>query len=323
MQSKIAWHFHLSPLAFNGFSFISPYVRLAHFLTAPDSGRPRKRTKRATAAIQFSVCCPVENDIVVPKDLQQIRVDNTEIQRRIDCFINRKRDEINSNNIQDFITGEADAVTGESTCARVHSTVYRIKDSKSHLKIHRVKNESGPQTGNYKDALDKLTESNRPTARVKADPDAPATGRAVPAGVQERLENVEQFLQLPAAERSNASVLQRLKQIEDKILFLETMSPEYMHFVVWTCIGIAVFGHVACKQMMATCLQPHINTDIFIKFTISERTIPVTASVGRCPQERAEEEVHRRRTGPTAAKILTIQLLPLIYVLYVKIFKFV
>lgn len=220
-------------------------LRLIHStpsLTAPSTAQPRKRLKRANVAINFNVCCPVENDIIVPKDLQQIRVDDTEIQRRIDCFISRKRDEINSNNIQDFIAGETEATSEESSCARVYSTVYRIKDSKSHLKIHRVKNESGPQTGNYKDALDKLTGSNSATVKIKPDPDAPERVKPVPDGVQERLENVEHFLHLQSNKVSNKSVLERLKVIEDKILYLETMSPEYTHFVVRVSFVKTTFG---------------------------------------------------------------------------------
>lgn len=120
----------------------------------------------------------------------------------------------------------------EYSCARVHSTVYRIKDTKSHLKIHRVKNETGPQTTRYKMALDKLMENVPATVQIKPDPDAVPSTANTSLQIQERLDNIEQFLHMPANEVSSKHLLQRLKQIEDKILYLETMSPEYMHFLV-------------------------------------------------------------------------------------------
>lgn len=192
-------------------------------MIAGSSTQPRKRTKRSSSKLDFDKCCPIQND-TISKDLQQIRVDNTEIQRRIECFINRKRDEINGNNIKDFIANKMIEENAEDSCARVHSTVYRIKDTKSHLKIHRVKNETGPQTHNYTMALDKLMEGG-PIVNIKPDPDAPD-------GVGERLNNIETFLHLNAEEISSKSLLQRIKQIENKILYLETMSPEYTHFLV-------------------------------------------------------------------------------------------
>lgn len=188
--------------------------------------------KRTDSQLNFDICCPVKNETIVPKGLQQIRVDDTEIRRRIDCFINRKRDEINSNNVNDFITTKMDVDNVEYSCARVHSTVYRIKDTKSHLKIHRVKNETGPQTTRYKMALDKLMENVPATVQIKPDPDAVPSTANTSLQIQERLDNIEQFLHMPANEVSSKHLLQRLKQIEDKILYLETMSPEYMHFWV-------------------------------------------------------------------------------------------
>lgn len=203
--------------------------------TSDTDSIPRKRVKRTSSQLNFDLCCPVKNEIIVPKDLQQIRVDDTEIRRRIDCFINRKRDEINSNNVNDFITPKMDVDNVDSSCARVRSTVYRIKDTKSHLKIHRVKNETGPQTTNYKMALDKLMENAPATVKIKADPDggtASDNNKSLSIGIQERLDNIEQFLHIPTNEMTTKHLLQRLKQIEDKILYLETMSPEYTHFLV-------------------------------------------------------------------------------------------
>lgn len=196
--------------------------------------------------MNFDICCPIENDIVVAKDLQQIRVDEPEIRRRIACFINRKRDEINSNNIQDFITEASSIHDNDLSCARVNSTVYRIKDSKSHLKIHRVKNETGPQTTNYKNALNKLME-NVTSAKLKSDPNFAVKSSSLSSGLQERLENAESFLNLHTEQLSTKPIFQRLKEIENRILYLETLSPEYSHFLV-----ISVFSR-HYNNIIANC----------------------------------------------------------------------
>lgn len=72
----------------------------------------------------------------VPSNLVQIHADELEINRRVNCFVERKRDEINENNLQDFIepvpTNSAD--NADMTCARIRSTVYHTKDSRTHLR---------------------------------------------------------------------------------------------------------------------------------------------------------------------------------------------
>lgn len=196
--------------------------------------------------MNLALCCPIKNDIVVPKELLQIRADESEMKRRINCFIERKREEIDLNNIQEFIerkptkierlteakedkTDENMVDEESSTCARVCSTVYRIKGSSTHLQIDRVKNEIGPQTTtNSLNALNKLMESQTPE-KHKSTVTNTSTTRC-PDGVEERLTNAEHFLNLPKA--TNKSVFERLKSIENRILFLESISPEYNRFSV-------------------------------------------------------------------------------------------
>lgn len=212
-------------------------VNCIFLFTAP-APQQQKRLKRTKSHVNFDVCCPIGNDIVVPKNLLQIKADETEMKRRIASFIGRKREEINNSNVLDFITDvkhndkhDNDDGDNEMRCARVNSTVYRIKGSKGHLKVHRVKNETGPQTTNYKIALDKLMENNSPI-KIKADPDMPSK----PNGIEERISNAEIFLNIPRVNVTIKSVFERLKAIEEKIIYLETLSPEYSHFLV--CIDI-------------------------------------------------------------------------------------
>lgn len=47
--------------------------------------------------------------------------------------------------------------------------------------------------------------------------------------INERLENAEQLLEITSS--IPLPIFERLKAIEDKILYLETVSPEYVHFL--------------------------------------------------------------------------------------------
>lgn len=200
-------------------------------MLAPAPCPPQKRFKRVKSPMNYGICCPISNDNIVSKDLQQIRADESEIKRRIASFIGRKREEINHGNVHDFIT---DSTDDDMRCARVNSTVHRLNGSKGHLKVHRVKNEFGPQTTNYKTALDKLMDGNSTTTTttvyIKCDPDKPV--KPLSGGIQERLVNAEAHLNLNDSNKSTKSIFERLKAIEDRILYLETLSPEYSHFLV-------------------------------------------------------------------------------------------
>lgn len=92
--------------------------------------------------------------------------------------------------------------------------------------VHRVKNEYGPQTkSNYINTYDKLMENQSPT-KIKQEP---GDCMKIPTGIKERLQNAETFLNIKSEE---TNLYKRLKAIEDRILYLETLSPEYNHFLV-------------------------------------------------------------------------------------------
>lgn len=204
---------------------------------------------------------PVELPSEVPQRLVQIHANAAEVRRRLNCFVDQKRDEINQSNVQDFIeptdpirqqpaTGEeggcAATENEEMSCARIRSSVFRSKDASSHLRsninwtvnrriliriltctVHRVKNECGPQERqNYTDALDKLmtTAADGEISEhkaIKLEMGNPS--------ICERLFDTENAVGLKPTPRN---VYARLKAIEQRIQFLETASPEYSHFVV-------------------------------------------------------------------------------------------
>lgn len=94
----------------------------------------KKSSKRKLPQLNFDDC-QIEDE-PLPKYLIQIGVDENEVRRRVTCFVDRKREEIDCNNIRDFIDNEttnAEDEEEEFSCARVNSTVYR-KGIGSHLK---------------------------------------------------------------------------------------------------------------------------------------------------------------------------------------------
>lgn len=122
-----------------------------------------------------------------------------------------KRQQVNISNVHSFCLSKKGE--DDSTCARVDAILLRRKDSKSHLKVHRVENLVGPQTQLF-DPASASFETNAVSN--------------CPPGAEERLRNAEEYLGIS---KSSLDVFQRLKAIEDKILYLESISPEYFDVV--------------------------------------------------------------------------------------------
>ncbi|XP_077587869.1 MAP3K12-binding inhibitory protein 1 [Stigmatopora nigra] len=143
----------------------------------------------------------------------QIRANNTEIERRISAFMARKQMEINENNVREFCN--VIDCNQEDSCARTDAVFTPFPGFKSHVKVTRVVNAHGPQTrtGGQEETGDQ--------ARVPA-----ALGCGNPA-IEERLHNIESHLKLPTAGPVPVSVYHRLQKLEDRILQLEGLSPEY------------------------------------------------------------------------------------------------
>lgn len=135
----------------------------------------------------------------------KIKASKAELEKRISAFMERKRFESDVANVQEFchrLPLEAEALASEkeaSSCARVDAVLVGRKDSKSHLRVSRVVNVSGPQSA--------------PPVRS--------------AAVEERLKNMEQHLGL-AVTPVPGDVYARLRQLEERILYMESVSTEYL-----------------------------------------------------------------------------------------------
>ncbi|XP_072929688.1 molybdopterin synthase catalytic subunit [Epargyreus clarus] len=151
----------------------------------------------------------VSPEPTVDKNLVQINVSSEELQKRIDNFIKRKREQVNINNIHDFIPSKKEDDDDTDTCARVRTQFVRRSDSKGHLKIRKVYNEWGPQT---------VQQTPKAEGRCAAE---------LPPSIAERVRAVESYLHMRPV---SPDVYKRLKLMEDKIAYLETISPEYAQF---------------------------------------------------------------------------------------------
>ncbi|XP_073845479.1 molybdopterin synthase catalytic subunit-like [Musca autumnalis] len=175
--------------------------------------------------------CDIQ-DHTLPSKFVQISASETEINRRIQSFIERKREEIDINNIVDYINPNyiAGNDSEETTsCARISGTVIKQENSKCHLKVRQIENKMGPQLRqDYLETLDNLMESQQ-EHKIKQEKKEPIakTINPIKYALLERTRDIEDYLNIRDNELK--SVHQRLKNIEDRILFLESISPEYCH----------------------------------------------------------------------------------------------
>ncbi|KAM7403438.1 hypothetical protein PAMA_004073 [Pampus argenteus] len=144
----------------------------------------------------------------------QIRAGKSEIERRISAFMERKQMEINENNVREFCN--VIDCNQENSCARTDAVFTPYPGFKSHVKVTRVVNTYGPQTRGGGVQGEAGEQQRGPAARDCGN-----------SAVQERLHNIETHLKLPAVGPVPLSVYQRLKKLEDRILELEGLSPEY------------------------------------------------------------------------------------------------
>ncbi|XP_065340421.1 molybdopterin synthase catalytic subunit isoform X2 [Cloeon dipterum] len=166
----------------------------------------------------------IEQSSDVPEDLIQITAKPEEVRRRIDALIRKKREDIDRVNIRDFCSNprianeeSGDLLEMDNSCARVNAVLVSRKEGRSHLKISRVTNEWGPQTRGPEPAL----------VQAESTSLTPVQNN-IPPRVGERLRNIEKHLNLENSEKPvSKDIYSRLKKIEDRILFLEGVSPEY------------------------------------------------------------------------------------------------
>ncbi|XP_058718366.1 MAP3K12-binding inhibitory protein 1 isoform X2 [Poecile atricapillus] len=153
-------------------------------------------------------------------EVVQIKAGKAEIDRRISAFIERKQAEINENNVREFCN--VIDCNQENSCARTDAIFTPYPGFKSHIKVSRVVNTYGPQT---------RSEGTHGSSHKASVPMHDCGNQAV----EERLQNIEAHLRLQTGGPVPRDIYQRIKKLEDKILELEGLSPEYFQSV--SCSG--------------------------------------------------------------------------------------
>ncbi|XP_049526192.1 MAP3K12-binding inhibitory protein 1-like isoform X4 [Dermacentor silvarum] len=124
------------------------------------------------------------------------RFQEYKINDRIEAFITRKRKEVDEWNVQEFCCSKASEVDTDA--------------------VSRVVNQWGP-----------MTKLMRPTTSHTQSPVKQEHSATIPEGIEERLRNMESHLKLKSGCAVPHDVYARLKQLEDRILYLEGISPDY------------------------------------------------------------------------------------------------
>lgn len=176
-------------------------------------------------------CSEVEviNDSLIPpnSNLVQIKASRDEMNRRITAFIRRKQMEVDELNVQEFCHRPRMEMVPKDSCARVDAAVVKRSGGQSHIKVSRVVNHWGPQTelswnSYHKSEMSKTLDLHKGLEK---------RGKTLPSeinmDVDERLCNMETHLRLKTGQSVSKGVYERLKNLEDRILFLEGMSPDY------------------------------------------------------------------------------------------------
>ncbi|XP_054828704.1 MAP3K12-binding inhibitory protein 1 isoform X2 [Eublepharis macularius] len=160
---------------------------------------------------------PKETYVDLDPEVVQIKARKAEIDRRISAFMERKQAEINENNVREFCN--VIDCNQENSCARTDAVFTPYPGFKSHIKVSRVVNTYGPQTRN-----EVAHGSSHKANTLLRDCGNQA--------IEERLQNIEAHLRLHMGGPVPKDIYQRIKKLEDKILELEGMSPEYFQSVV-------------------------------------------------------------------------------------------
>ncbi|XP_029844603.2 MAP3K12-binding inhibitory protein 1 isoform X1 [Ixodes scapularis] len=189
---------------------------------------PPKAASVQTAIHDFIKCLEdyknklsnVEVRAAVDPKIVQIQVNRKVIDDRIDAFITRKRKEVDDWNVQEFCSSKASEIDNETEygCARVDAVFVPRSGGCSHVKVSRVVNQWGPMTKLMRPAHN----PHGPTGSKEEEPAA-----RIPEGIEERLRNMESHLKLKSGCSVPQDVYVRIKQLEDRILYLEGISPDY------------------------------------------------------------------------------------------------
>ena len=132
----------------------------------------------------------------------------------------RKREELNASNVLEFCNRTVEDDQVDDSCARVDSVLPQT----GHVRQTRVANPVGPQTD--QDYMDTKVDPLEKSMKKRETDENPKNNQDLPTTINERFNNLESKL-LEEGKPIPKTVYDRLKMLEDRMLYLEGMSPEY------------------------------------------------------------------------------------------------
>ncbi|CAG8619730.1 10905_t:CDS:2 [Dentiscutata erythropus] len=131
----------------------------------------------------------------------QIKATNSEIEQKIDTFINHKKSEINDSNRAEFLR------KSNNPEAEINRNIQ--------MKLDVVNNEDGPLARSTFSSSHQRNEGNKTSATYLS------------SGVEERIQNIEKHLNVQIVTPVPLDVYTRIKILEDKIMQLEREYPPW------------------------------------------------------------------------------------------------
>ncbi|XP_031569265.1 MAP3K12-binding inhibitory protein 1-like [Actinia tenebrosa] len=161
-----------------------------------------------------------QEDIQVHQDIDwtlvQVTANKSEIDRRISAFMQQKQNEVNLVNIREFCNIVENNQENVGSCARTDAIFVPRYGQKSHIKVTRVGNTS---TSDEAQALSHVTDNTKLSGNPKVT--------CTESRVTERLHNIEHHLGFTPGKPVPLDVYERIRDLESRILHLESLSPEY------------------------------------------------------------------------------------------------
>ncbi len=191
--------------------------------------KENKECDWSSSATDNSASAPNDHDHDdVDPSLVQITASSEEINRRMDAFMARKRDELNRNNVLEFCNrAEDDDDEGENkgsgsdanSCARIDSVAPsrgRGADRSGHIRHSEVVNSVGPQMSNdYMDRRYDPLEHSMKRSRSQLEEEEEGKGDDLPVSIRERVLHLED--KLIEGKPVDKDIYKRIKALEDKV----------------------------------------------------------------------------------------------------------
>ncbi|CAI9741909.1 Hypothetical predicted protein [Octopus vulgaris] len=168
----------------------------------------------------------------IPKELFVPALDHLvnqlTIDRRIAAFIEQKRLDVDEENKREFCSEFFPYHMEKEHCARTGAVFVPRFGTRSHVTVSRIENINGPQLH-----IPSSVPSFSLFSKIKQETENPVAVKQEPSnlfsGVEERVSNMASHLHIEY-DSKKSQVFDTLKQLEKRILFLESLSPEYFEF---------------------------------------------------------------------------------------------